>query len=206
MSPSSPPTRCIALPTHIFGTLPSDTAAGTLSETFARLSDSVFWESPDTGTLYVNVFVSATASWRSGAVVRQASAFPYGAANTTALTVVAAGSAPTFTLALRVPGWATTTAVTLNGGPVAQRIVPGSFLLLSRAWADGDTIVAHGPPALRFEQVNDPRPQWQGVGAFMFGAIMLAAVNVSSDSFPVDTSPSRGRSRSRRRAARPARG
>ena len=90
---------------------------------------------------------------------------------------------------MRVPFWATgTNAVTVNGAPVAQPVVPGSFLLLARTWADGDVVVARFPPALRFEQLNDPRPNFAGVGSILFGGIMLASVNSSSDAFPVDTS------------------
>jgi DUF1680 family protein len=183
---------------------------GTLSETFARLSDSVFWESPNAGTLFVNLFVPATAAWRDGAKVRQESGFPYATRATTTLTVLAAGSAPHFTLAIRVPGWALAAAcsVELNGVLVTQPAMPGSFMLLSRTWADGDVVRALFPPVLRFEPVNDARPQWQGVGAVMFGAVMLAAVNVSSDAFPLpDTSsPGLARAFARVPAAPPAGG
>lgn len=163
---------------------------GTLSETFAKIGDSVFFESADTQTLFVGLFASATASWRAGAVVQQSSGFPYAAAATTTLTVVAAGSAPAFTIAIRVPAWATgANAVTVNGASVAGPITPGSFLSLARTWADGDVVVAHFPPSLRFEPLNDARANFDGVGAIMFGATLLASVNSSSDAFPVDTSP-----------------
>jgi len=165
---------------------------GTLSETFSKLSDSLFWEDAGAGTLFVNLFVSATAKWRGGAVVQQASAFPYGARATTTLTVVAAGAAPAFTLAIRVPGWAASAGanqVTVNGAPVAQPIVPGAFFSIARTWADGDVVVALFPPSLRFEAVNDARPPWRGVGAVMYGAMLLASANASSDAFPLaDTS------------------
>jgi len=162
---------------------------GTLSETFAKLSDSIFWESADASTLFVNLFVPATASWRGGAVLRQDSGYPYASKATTAITVVAAGAAPTFTVSVRVPFWATgANSVTLNGSPLAAPAAPGSYLAVARTWADGDVLQVLFPPSLRFEQLNDARPAWQGVGAVFFGGIMLAAVNTSSDRLPLNTS------------------
>ena len=163
---------------------------GTLSETFAKIGDSIFFEAADAQTLFVGLFASATVAWRAGAVVQQVSGFPYAAASTTTLTVVAAGSAPAFTLAIRVPSWATgVNSVSVNGAPVAGPITPGSFLSLARTWADGDVVIASFPPALRFEALNDARANFAGVGAIMYGAVLLASVNSSSAAFPVDTSP-----------------
>jgi hypothetical protein len=161
---------------------------GSLSETFSKLSDSVYWQSADGDTLFVNLFVASTATWRSGAVVAQVADFPYAAKATTTLTVAAAGSAPTFTLAIRVPFWATTGAnsVTVNGAPVAG-VVPGAFLRIARTWASGDVVVVQYPQALRFEQIADPRPAWQGVGSVFFGPVMLALVGTGSDMLPLNS-------------------
>ncbi len=173
---------------------------GTLSETFAKLSDSVYWQdAAATGggsggsddVLFVNLFVASTASWRAGAVVRQDSDFPYTALSTTTLTVDAAGSEPTFTLAIRVPFWASgpSNIVTLNGSPVAQPIVPGTFLRISRTWAAGDVVAVLFPPQFRFENVDDARAIWKGVGAVFFGPVMLATIGVSagSDMLPLNS-------------------
>ena len=66
---------------------------GTMSETFAKLSDSVYWQSADGDTLFVNLFVASTATWRGGAVVAQAADFPYAAKATTTRKVGAAKKA-----------------------------------------------------------------------------------------------------------------
>jgi len=182
---------------------------GTLSETFAEISDSLWFESADASTLYVALFASSTATWRDGAVVRQESGFPYAARATTTLAVVAAGSAPAFTLAIRVPAWATgANAVTVNGAPVTEPVSPGSFLLLARTWAAGDVVVALFPPALRFEPLNDARAAFAGVGAVMHGAMLLASVNSTSDAFPLPDTSAAGLARAFARvpAAPPAGG
>lgn len=166
---------------------------GTLSETFAKISDSIFYEGTAAGddTLYVALFAPATVAWRAGAVVRQDSGYPYASRYTTALTVVAPGASASFALAIRVPAWATSGAntVTLNGAPVPGPVAPGSFFKVKRTWAANDVLSAHFPPALSFEALNDARANFAGVGALLYGGVLLAAVNTTSDAFPVDTSP-----------------
>ena len=42
---------------------------------------------------------------------------------------------------------------------------------------------------MRFEQLEDDRPEWSGVGALMWGGTLLAAINATSDRLPLrDTS------------------
>jgi len=76
----------------------------------------------------------------------------------------------------------------VNGEPVMEPVEPGSFLRLRRTWADGDVVSALFPPALRFEQLNDARANFSGVGSILFGGVMLALVNGTTDAFPLDTS------------------
>ena len=67
---------------------------GTLSESFAKLSDSIFFAAPDGSAFYVNLFESATAKWaaRPGVTIEQQASLPdgtepSGAQPTTRLTV-----------------------------------------------------------------------------------------------------------------------
>ena len=165
---------------------------GTLSETFAKLSDGIFWEGVDDGVppaLIVNLFVAATVRWR-GAVIQQQTTFPYAARTTTALTVVEIGSAlSAFTIALRVPAWAFSGAnvVTLNG-EVLPAPAAGGYLRITRSWQVGDELRALFPPVLRFEPLAESRAQWEGVGAILFGGSMLVAVDVASSRLLVNTS------------------
>ena len=64
--------------------------------------------------------------------------------------------------------------IELNGNPVAgARCEPseeGARRLLRsgpRAWADGDVVTAYYPMSLRFEAIDDPRPEWKGVGSVL---------------------------------------
>eukprot|EP01050_Picozoa_sp_SAG11_P011339 SAG11_NODE_1194_length_5548_cov_3.456414_7_plen_304_part_00 len=79
---------------------------GTLSESFAKLGDSIFFWSSADKALYVNQFVSATAKLRQlpGEVsVRQVAGFPIDPSSTSTLTVEGAGG--DFDIMLRVPEW-----------------------------------------------------------------------------------------------------
>ena len=100
---------------------------GTLSESFAKLGDSIFFWQPasmsktKTGALFINQFVAATVklSKLPGAVsVVQEAHFPTDAKKTVTLTVKGSG---TFDIMLRVPNWAKSAgnAVAVNKVAVA---------------------------------------------------------------------------------------
>jgi hypothetical protein len=74
-----------------------------------------------------------------------------------------------FSVLVRCPFWATTgsNVVTLNGQPVPGA-TPGSYLNVTRVWTAGDVLQVYWPAAVRFEQLTDDRPQWQGVGALLY--------------------------------------
>ncbi len=55
------------------------------------------------------------------------------------------GSTVAFPLLLRVPAWATTATVTINGKSTAGQPQPGSFFTIDRSWNAGDIIDLHFP-------------------------------------------------------------
>jgi len=77
--------------------------------------------------------------------------------------------------------------ITVNGTPVTGSIMPETYFSIKRSWSSGDNINVYFPPTLRFEQLNDNRPAWKGVGSIMYGALLLAAVS-NSDHIPGDPS------------------
>ncbi len=161
---------------------------GTLSEQFSKLADSVFFRSPSEDSLFVNLFISSELDWpaRGVRVVQSADGFPASTTETTRLAVRemrGAQASGEWTLHLRCPQWAVgKNVIELNGNPVAgARCEPSeegaSFVAIGpRAWADGDVVTAYYPMSLRFEAIDDPRPEWKGVGSVLFGPLMLAAV------------------------------
>ena len=132
--------------------------------------------------------MASTLNWESqGVHVAQASGFPDDPTATTVITVTPdAGRSPTFTLAIRVPFWANrTNVVTVNGAPWSTAPVAGTYLRISRSWAAGDVVSVLYTPYIRWEQLNDDRPAWAGVGAILYGSILLAGIT-DTDSLPID--------------------
>lgn len=160
---------------------------GTSVEQFAgRHFELIFTHSPDDSTLFVNLFMPATLTWasRGNATVTQVAGWPASTTSTSTLTLsgVGAGAAAAFTVAIRVPGWTTIAGsrVTLNGAPVAVTAT-GAYLRITRDWSSGDVIDAYFPATLSWSQVTDDRPQFAGWGAIMYGGVLLAGVNETSD-------------------------
>ena len=157
---------------------------GTLSETYSKLSDSIFFADPrNSSTLFLNQFVSSAVTLQGGRVrvTQDANGFPASTNSTTAVSVT--GGA--VVLKLRVPYWATATGNTalLNGKPLGTAaFVPSSYFVIRLN--DGDKLQVYFPMSLRFEQLDDARPQFAGYGTIMYGPLMLAAVHSSADRLP----------------------
>jgi hypothetical protein len=128
----------------------------------------VFLRSAD--TLYVNLFTPAEARWREkGLTARLETSFPDDGA---VRLKFACGDPTPLRLALRCPGWMTGgLRVRLNGGDVPVGGEPGNWLVLDRAWSDGDRVEFQVPLTLRTESMpDDPRRI-----AFFAGPVLLAA-------------------------------
>ena len=172
---------------------------GTLSESFAKLSDSIFFAAPDASAFYVNLYESATADWpaRPGITIEQVGHFPVGkpgkphATSTITIHVAdkARGKRATFALRVRVPSWMSGKAtVTINGKEVQEGpIVAGSYLTLanppSGEWHDADTIELSFPMAITAAPLNDKHAWHNATVAFMYGPLVLAGVDITTDIF-----------------------
>jgi hypothetical protein len=158
---------------------------GTLSETFSKLGDSIYFKSPDNSNLFINLFVSSSLSWpQLGIKVTQNAGFPVSTTSTTTITISGNSAPVSLSINIRVPYWAeSTNRISVNGSPVTGNITPGTYFSIKRTWSSGDIISVYFPATLRFEQIDDNRPVWQGVGSIMYGGLMLAAVS-NSDYLP----------------------
>ena len=167
---------------------------GTLSESFAKLSDSIFFATPDASALFVNLYESAKMRWaaRAGITIEQQAHFPLGTPSdpqaTSTLTVHVAdrarGARATFALQIRVPSWMDGEGkVTINGQPVNKPVVAGSYLTLAREWNDADTVELRFPAGVWTAPLNDKHAWHNATAAFMYGPLVLAGVDVSTDIF-----------------------
>jgi hypothetical protein len=83
---------------------------------------------------------------------------------------------------IRVPVWATKgpNQLQLNGSPLPQTLVPGTYAKISRQWAAGDSLRADFPMDFHVEQLNDNRPDYSQIYAFFYGPVLLAGLTSSA--------------------------
>ena len=132
---------------------------GTALESNTKLQDSIYFRSADNRTLYVNLFVPSTLTWRArNLTVQQVTDFPY--ADTTKLLVKGSGS---FDLQVRVPHWAGHGFfVSINGRDRTIKAEPGTYVSLGKSWRANDTIAIRMPFAESISPIT--HGNWEGTG------------------------------------------
>ncbi|GAA3220371.1 beta-L-arabinofuranosidase domain-containing protein [Dactylosporangium siamense] len=139
---------------------------GTGMESSTKFGDSIYFHD-GAGTLYVNLFIPSVLTWSArGVTIRQETGFPEAAA--TKLTVTGSG---TFTVKVRIPSWASSATVRVNG-TVFVSPAPGTFATINRTWASGDVVDVTLPMALTREATNDN----SSVQAVKVGPIVLGGL------------------------------
>jgi DUF1680 family protein len=141
---------------------------GTALESGTKLQDTIYFQSADHQTLYVNLFIPSTLRWQErNVVVTQRTSFP--GEDITRLHLAGGGR---FDLRIRVPRWASRGfRVTLNGQPQPGNAIPGSYLTLSRTWKDQDVIELQMPFSFHLSRIMD-RPN---IASLFYGPMLLAA-------------------------------
>lgn len=154
---------------------------GTLSETFAKLQDSIYFQSPPgaaTPTLYVHLFVASTVTTDWGVTATQLTTYPENPAQTTQLQIDGSAATTSYTIAIRVPFWAqpAEASVIVDGQPVpAAKITPANYLNLTFTAGTKHSVTVFFPPYLRWEFLNDNRTQYATTGALFYGSVLLAS-------------------------------
>jgi len=139
---------------------------GTGFESHAKYGEAIYYH--DSAGIYVNLFIPSTLTWKEkGFTLLQSTRYPEEAA--THLTVTSPGGGDV-RLYVRYPSWAVSGAtVTINGKNVSLSQGPGSYIMLSRNWKEGDRIDVTFPMSLHLEPAND-NPK---LAALLYGPIVL---------------------------------
>ncbi|MGN6365690.1 beta-L-arabinofuranosidase domain-containing protein [Asticcacaulis taihuensis] len=146
---------------------------GTGMESHAKHAESIYWQTAD--TLFVNLYIPSTAKWAAkGASVRLDTGYPYDGAIKLSLTALRRPAR--FKLALRVPAWAKSAALKVNGKPL-EAARDGGYLFIDRIWQAGDTLALDLPLDLYIEPTSDN----PGVVALLRGPMVMAADLASVD-------------------------
>ena len=107
------------------------------------------WAATRDGGLAALVYVPSEATWQipgGGQVTwTQETTYPFG--EEVRFRLGAAGKAR-FPLALRLPAWCKTPALTVNGQPAGVPMTPGTFATILREWSPGDEVTLRLPMAV----------------------------------------------------------
>jgi DUF1680 family protein len=151
--------------------------SGTFPQLTADYGISSYYKGRD--GIYINLFLPSRISWAQNntrCTLSQSTEYPR--ANTMQF-AFALDRPETFTVFLRIPGWAgSKTSVSLNGRQQQGAIEPGKFLALRRTWKDGDRMELELEMPFRLEPVDGQNPN---VVALMRGPIALFAVGDSPE-------------------------
>ncbi len=107
------------------------------------------------GAVWVNLYGASVLDTRlpSGAKIRleQVTDYPW---DGDVKIVIHAAEMPNFALMLRIPGWADSAVVTVNGETTGVEARPGEYCEIGREWAAADTIKLEIPMAPRLLEAN----------------------------------------------------
>ncbi|MGO9863757.1 MAG: glycoside hydrolase family 127 protein [Terriglobales bacterium] len=140
---------------------------GTGVEEFAKLTDTIYFH--DDRSIFVNLYIASEVNWaEKGIRLTQQTSFPEEQGTTM---IVSAATPIDVDLKLRVPYWAKSGSVKVNGRPLPAFADPGSYLVLRGPWKNGDRIELSLPMHLHAA----PMPDKETLQAAMYGPVVLAA-------------------------------
>jgi hypothetical protein len=136
-------------------------------ESHAKHGDSIYWESAD--TLFVNLYIPSTVEWQAAAArLELTTRYPF--EGDVDIKVKRLAGQRYYTLALRMPAWASGHALLVNGKPFEADEDKG-YALIRRRWRAGDTVRLSLPLDLRLEAAAGN----ERVVALLRGPMVLAA-------------------------------
>ena len=145
--------------------------AGTLAQSVADYPINLYFHAAD--SIYVNLFTDSEVRWVVHGVpvtIVQRTAYP----ESETVELLPIPERPVeFTIAIRVPGWASKPVeLSVNGKTSPAK--PGAFARVRRTWKRGDRIQLSLPFSFRLQPVDDRNRQTVAV---MRGPLMLVAVD-----------------------------
>ena len=140
---------------------------GTGAEEFAKLTDTIYFHNDD--AVFVNLYIASEVNWpEKGLRLTQQTSFPEEQGSTF---LISTAKPVDVDLKLRIPYWAKSVSVKINGRPVPAFADPGSYLVLRGPWKNGDRVELSLPMHLHAA----PMPDKESLQAAMYGPLVLAA-------------------------------
>ncbi|XVQ89651.1 beta-L-arabinofuranosidase domain-containing protein [Microbispora siamensis] len=139
---------------------------GTGLEVNTALMDSVYFYNGT--TLIVNLFTPSVLNWtQRGITVTQTTSYPASDTVTLQVTGNAGGS---WSMRVRIPGWATGATISVNGDQQDVDTTPGTYAVITRSWTSGDTVTVSLPMHVVMKAANDN----PNVAAITYGPVVLS--------------------------------
>jgi uncharacterized protein len=143
--------------------------SGTYLQTVADYHNVIYFR--DAEGLYGNLFIPSEVTWRHGGQsVRVTQETTYPESETTTLSVAIERPAQ-FKLRVRVPGWSSGLAATVNGSQLTVETRPGQWAVIEREWQPGDRLTLRIPMTLRTSAVDRQHPDRV---ALLYGPVVMA--------------------------------
>ena len=140
---------------------------GTAAEEFAKLTDTIYFH--DDNAIFVNLYIASEVDWpEKGFRLTQQTSFPEEQGTTL---MISAAKPVDLDLKLRIPYWARSGSVKVNGQTVPAFADPSSYLVLRGKWKNGDRIELSLPMRLHAA----PMPDKENLQAVMYGPLVMAA-------------------------------
>lgn len=147
--------------------------SGTYPQAVADYHNIIYFK--DESSLYVNLFVPSEVTWtRPGGDVKVTQETNYPEAETSTLTLELKQPAR-FALKFRVPMWAPTFSVAVNGGTVDTKYRPGTWASVQREWKSGDRVELRIPLTSRMISVDAQHPNRVAVARGPVALVLEAA-------------------------------
>ncbi len=141
--------------------------SGTCAEEFAKLTDTIYFH--DENSIFVNLYIASEVNWaEKGIRILQQTSLPEEQGTTL---IVSATKPVDIDVRLRIPYWAQSGGVKVNGRPVPAFANPSSYLILRGPWKNGDRIELSLPMRLHAA----PMPDRKDLQAAMYGPLVLVA-------------------------------
>lgn len=145
--------------------------SGTLPQIAADYRVSTYLR--DRKGVYVNLFIPSTLRWEQHGIpisLKQWGEYPLG---DTVNFEITSGRSVRCTVRFRIPSWAQSPTLTINGDSISQPLQAGTFASIDREWMTGDRIELRLPRGLRLQAADSLHPD---LVAVMYGPLVLFSV------------------------------
>jgi uncharacterized protein len=127
--------------------------------------------------VYVNLYIPSTLRWQQNGTsvsLTQRGSYP----NDGIIEFDFALSKPTnFAANFRIPAWADSASVSINGKRMTDPVVAGTFASITREWKNGDRVALEFPMNMRLEAIN---PRHLDTVALLRGPVVLFPIAPAS--------------------------